>query len=172
MPRERSPNRDKAYEIYKEHNGDIKLKDIAAQLNLKDTQIRKWKSQDKWEQKLKGTLPKAKSNVTKSKKNKSNTIKEPIAEEVKELMQNDELNDKQRLFCVLYSQTFNATKSYQQAYKCTHETAMVNGSKLLSNTKIKKQLDKLIAPKCNKEYLKRGVLQKYIDIAFAKLDGV
>lgn len=69
MPRERSPNRDKAYEIYKEHNGDIKLKDIAAQLNLKDTQIRKWKSQDKWEQKLKGTLPKVKSNITKTKGN-------------------------------------------------------------------------------------------------------
>lgn len=64
MARARSPNRDKAFEIYKEHNGNIKLKDIAEQVQVKDTQIRKWKSQDKWDDKLKGTLPKSISNVT------------------------------------------------------------------------------------------------------------
>ena len=64
MARVRSPNRDKAYEIYKLNSGEILLKDIAAQLGIKDTQVRKWKSQDKWEQKLKGTLPINKSNVT------------------------------------------------------------------------------------------------------------
>ena len=64
MARARSPNRDKAFEIYKEQNGNVKLKDIAEQLQVKDTQIRKWKSQDNWDDKLKGTLPKNKSNVT------------------------------------------------------------------------------------------------------------
>lgn len=64
MSRARSPNRDKAFEIYKQHNGEILLKDIATQLGVKDTQIRKWKSQDKWEENLKGTLPKNKRNVT------------------------------------------------------------------------------------------------------------
>lgn len=34
------------------------------QLGVKDAQIRKWKSQDKWEENLKGTLPKNKRNVT------------------------------------------------------------------------------------------------------------
>ncbi len=55
MARVRSPNRDKAFEIYKLNNGEILLKDIATQLGVKDTQIRKWKSQDKWEEKIKGT---------------------------------------------------------------------------------------------------------------------
>lgn len=64
MARARSPNRDKAFEIYKNSNGKIKLKDIAEQLQVKDTQIRKWKSQDNWDDKLKGTLPKNNSNVT------------------------------------------------------------------------------------------------------------
>lgn len=64
MSRARSPNRDKAFEIYKQHNGEILLKDIATQLGVKDAQIRKWKSQDKWEENLKGTLPKNKRNVT------------------------------------------------------------------------------------------------------------
>ncbi len=70
MPRARSPNRDKAFEIYKQHNGEILLKDIATQLDAKDTQIRKWKFQDKWEEKLKGTLPKNKRNVTNKKDTK------------------------------------------------------------------------------------------------------
>lgn len=64
MSRARSPNRDKAFEIYKQHNGEILLKDIATQLGVKDAQIRKWKSQDKWEENLKGTLPKNKRNIT------------------------------------------------------------------------------------------------------------
>lgn len=64
MSRARSLNRDKAFEIYKQHNGEILLKDIATQLGVKDAQIRKWKSQDKWEENLKGTLPKNKRNVT------------------------------------------------------------------------------------------------------------
>ena len=75
MARQRSPLRDKAEELYLNSKGTIKLVDIAAQLNLKDTQIRKWKSQDKWDDKLsgnsKGTLPKkkvqSKSNVTNKK---------------------------------------------------------------------------------------------------------
>lgn len=70
MSRARSPNRDKAFEIYKQHNGEILLKDIATQLDAKDTQIRKWKFQDKWEEKLKGTLPKNKRNVTNKKDTK------------------------------------------------------------------------------------------------------
>lgn len=64
MSRVRSPNRDKAFEIYKQHKGEILLKDIATQLDVKDAQIRKWKSQDRWEENLKGTLPKSKKNVT------------------------------------------------------------------------------------------------------------
>lgn len=64
MARARSPSRNEAFEIYKQHNGEILLKDIATQLGVKDAQIRKWKSQDKWEENLKGTLPKNKRNVT------------------------------------------------------------------------------------------------------------
>ena len=70
MSRVRSPNRDKAFEIYKQHKGEILLKDIATQLDVKDAQIRKWKSQDRWEENLKGTLPKNKRNVTNKKDTK------------------------------------------------------------------------------------------------------
>jgi uncharacterized protein YjcR len=41
----------------------MKLIDIATTLNLKDFQIRKWKSQYKWEDELKGVLPKVNKNA-------------------------------------------------------------------------------------------------------------
>lgn len=58
MPRARDPNRDKAFEIYKQHDGKIDLVEIASQLNLSPGTIRGWKSKDKWESLLNGTLQK------------------------------------------------------------------------------------------------------------------
>lgn len=72
MPRARSPNRDKAYELWIESGKKRLLKDIAKELEVSETQVRKWKNQDQWEGKTsKGTLPKEKdkkkSNVTNKK---------------------------------------------------------------------------------------------------------
>lgn len=48
MPRARSPNRNKAYEIWKEHNGNITNRKIAEMLGEKEKTISNWKSRDKW----------------------------------------------------------------------------------------------------------------------------
>lgn len=55
MPRKRSPKRDLAYQLWIDSEKKKKLKDIAAELEVSESQIRKWKNQDKWN-----------SNVTKS----------------------------------------------------------------------------------------------------------
>lgn len=174
MARERSPNRDKAREIYLSACGEIKLTDIATQLNVSDSQIRKWKSTDKWDLELNGALPKSDSNVTNkkgAKKERTNAKKEPIAKEVEEIIGNDDLTDKQRLFCIYYLKLHNATKAYQKAYGCRYETAMVNGCKLLRNPKIDKQLKELKAERMNSAFLTtEDILQKYIDIAFADIN--
>ncbi|MFE1631067.1 terminase small subunit [Brevibacillus reuszeri] len=49
VARARDPSRDKAYEIWKQANGEIKLKDIADQLDLSEGTVRGWKNKDKWE---------------------------------------------------------------------------------------------------------------------------
>ena len=71
VARERSPNRDKAEQMWLDSGGKMLLKDIAAALGLGETQIRKWKSQDKWAAKLKGNVTNesspSNSNVTKRK---------------------------------------------------------------------------------------------------------
>lgn len=48
MPRGRSPNRDKAFEIYKQHGGKITNREIAARLDEDEKVIAVWKSRDKW----------------------------------------------------------------------------------------------------------------------------
>lgn len=169
MPRERSPNRDKAFDIYKEHKGNITLREIANTLNEKEKTISNWKCRDKWDSKINCSTTKKECSTTKEKKNTKIKNKKPIAEEVKEVMENDELTDKQRLFCVIYAKCMNATKAYLKAYTCTYETAMVEGCRLLRNPKIREQIDKLIGSKCNKEFLSRSIIQKYIDIAFADI---
>ncbi|MEJ8547180.1 terminase small subunit [Brevibacillus borstelensis] len=49
MARARDPNREKAFEIWKQANGDIKLKDIADQLGIAEGTVRGWKNKDQWE---------------------------------------------------------------------------------------------------------------------------
>ncbi|HDX9631447.1 TPA: terminase [Bacillus cereus] len=52
MARARSPNRDKAFELFKEHNGDISNRKIAELLQEPEKTISSWKSRDKWAAKL------------------------------------------------------------------------------------------------------------------------
>lgn len=56
MPRPRDPRRDKAFRLWEESGGSKKLKDIAEQLNVTSSTVRKWKANDKWEEKIKGAL--------------------------------------------------------------------------------------------------------------------
>lgn len=64
MARARNPKREEAFQLFKAAKGDVKMKDIAAQLDLPASRIRKWKAEDKWDDKLgersnrrKGALP-------------------------------------------------------------------------------------------------------------------
>ena len=56
MPRARDPNRNKAFQIYMDAGGKIDLVEIASQLNISAGTVRGWKSKDKWEEQLNGTL--------------------------------------------------------------------------------------------------------------------
>ncbi|KAB2382204.1 terminase [Bacillus toyonensis] len=63
MARQRSPDRNKAYEIFKEHNGDITNRKIAELLSTSEKAVNEktvggWKSKDEWIDKLNGVLHK------------------------------------------------------------------------------------------------------------------
>lgn len=166
MPRARNPNRDKAFEIYKKHNGEIDLVEIASQLNISAGTVRGWKSKDKWDQKLNGTFQK---NMERSKK-ETNAKKEAVDQDVRQVLNNTEINDKQRLFCLHYVRCFNATRAYQKAYECSYETAAAIGYRMLENVGVKAEIKRLKQNRLNREMLDESdIFQKYMDIAFADI---
>ena len=56
MAKQRSPNRDKAFKLFKEADGNIMNREIAQQLNISEKTVGGWKSKDKWNQKINGVL--------------------------------------------------------------------------------------------------------------------
>lgn len=48
MPRQRDPRRDEAFEIWKQHNGDITNREIAKMLDVDEKVVAVWKQRDKW----------------------------------------------------------------------------------------------------------------------------
>jgi len=77
VPRQRDANRDKAKEIYLAHKGDIALVEIARQLGMatEDSDgsgtVRGWKSKDKWDDDLYGTLQKKRTERSEQEKPRS-----------------------------------------------------------------------------------------------------
>ncbi len=164
MARPRSPSRDKAKQLWLESDKSRLLKDIAEELQVSEEQVRKWKNQDKWD---KVTLPNGNSNVTKHIKKDEEIA---IAGEVNQVIENPELTDKQRLFCLHYIRCFNATKAYQKAYGSDYRTAQSNGYQLLTNTYIRNEIQRLKQNRLNREMLsEEDIFQKYMDIAFADI---
>ncbi|RHK23810.1 terminase small subunit [Ruminococcus sp. AF46-10NS] len=90
--------------------------------------------------------------------------------EVEQVIENPELTDKQRLFCIYYSRCFNATKAYQKAYKADYPTAAANGPRMLGNARVKEEILSLKKERLNREFLSEAdIFQKYIDIAFSDI---
>jgi phage terminase small subunit len=135
----RNPLIDKAYEMYK---SGMKLVNIADQLGCSAATIRTWKNRYKWDDNGSETFQKkneTKRNV--SAKKKKAVI--PVDDGTKETLQNDDLTPEQQMFCIYYSRTFNAAQSYQKAYGCSYESAIANGSRLLTNDKVRAEIERL-----------------------------
>lgn len=153
----RNPNEkaEKARELYK---AGKKLVEIASQLDVPAGTVRRWKSTYHWEGEDQSERSESKKNVT----------DKAVADEVKQVIQNTNLTDKQQLFCLYYIRCFNATKAYQKAYGCGYTTAVTNGPALLGNARIKEEILRLKQARLNREFLSEAdIFQKYIDIAFA-----
>lgn len=169
MARARDPNRDKAKQMYLESNGEVLLKDIAAQLGKNEGTIRGWKTKDKWELELNGTLQTNERNAPNKKQPKKQKSKADVEEELS-LIENDDLTDKQRLFCIYYTKYWNATKAYQKVYESTYATGRTNGSRLLTNANVRSEIERLKKDIAGGIMIDaRAVLQKYIDVAFADI---
>ena len=157
----RAPNEkvDKAKKLYLKGE---KLIDIANQFGLSEGTVRSWKSRYNWD----CNVAKEKCNVAKKKKQKEKRS----VKEVQHVMENAELTDKQRLFCLHYIKCFNATKAYQKAYECSYEVAASASYRMLDNVGIRNEIQHLKQNRYQREFISESdIFQKYMDIAFADI---
>lgn len=162
----RSPNGkvETARQLY---NDGMKLVDIATKLNVPAGTVRRWKSTYHWD----GERENERSKKSERSENKKSVPEKSLPDEVEHVLNNPDLNDRQRLFCIYYIRCFNATKAYQKAYGAEYTTAMVNGSQLLRKPKIKEEILRLKQDRLNREFLSESdIFQKYMDIAFADIN--
>lgn len=153
---------------FQDYLSGMKYKDIANKYNVSLNTVKSWK-QRKWKKVCTQNQKSMHTKCTQEKENKA-PPKAALSKEEIETLGNDELTDKQRLFCLYYSKSFNATRAYQKAYECDYQTSMVNGPRLLKNARVKDEIMRLKKERCAKSMLSQeDVFQKYIDIAFADI---
>ena len=146
----------------------MKYKDIAAKYGVSINTVKSWKKRYAWSRNKKTEC--IQKRCTQNKKGAHK--KEAVAEDVSQVVINDELTDQQQLFCLYQSRMFNYTKAYMKAYPgCTYASAAVLGSRLMKNQLIRETIEQLKQNHMNREMLKQeDIFQKYMDIAFADMN--
>lgn len=160
------------YELaYKDYKKGMKYKDIASKYDVSLNTVKSWK-QRQWKDLEKGVQPSKKSVHTKAtiKRVQETTELKELSKTEKETLANYDLTEKQRLFCLYYSKSFNATSSYQKAYGCDYQTALSIGYRLLGKVGVKDEIARLKQARVQKEMLSQeDIFQKYMEIAFADI---
>ena len=118
----------------------MKYKDIAKKYEVALSTVKSWKTRNKWQR---NNATQRKSMHTKQKSTRTKREKVAPSLPSPELPNNDELTDKQRVFCLYYLQRYNATWAYQKAYGGNYETALRAGPRLLGNVGVKNYLAEL-----------------------------
>lgn len=131
---------EKHEKVEADYMAGMKYKDIAEKYGTTINTVKSWKKRYGWNRKE--GAPKKEKVCTQNKKS-APSPKEQIDDGTRETLQNDKLTPERQMFCIYYSRTFNAAQSYQKAYGCKYETAMVEGCKLLRNPNVKAEIERL-----------------------------
>ena len=148
----------------------MKYKDIAKKYGVALSTVKSWKTRNKWQR---NNATKKKSMHTKAKSTRTKQEKVAPALPPPELPDSDELNDKQKAFCLYYLQRYNATWAYQKVYGASYEVAMTNGGRLLRNAQIKSYLTKLKKQQSQELYATANdILLRYLKQATSDVTDV
>lgn len=154
----RAPNK-KVEEASRLYENGMKLVDIASKLGVPAGTVRRWKSIYKW---------KSERSELKSERSEKKGV---IARKGKKELENTNLTDKQRLFCLWYVKYRNKVKAYQKAYQCSYTSACSNASGLWKKSEVQAEVNRLLA-----EYREsigldiKDLFQWYLDIARADIN--
>ena len=160
----------KADSAFADYLGGMKYKDIAEKYDVTVNTVKSWKTRYGWSRNKEKGVHTKKKKVCTQKEQENPLSYQRENNEVTEVMENSELTDKQRLFCICYVRCFNATKAYQKAYECSYETAVANAYRMMGNDGIKNEIHNLKQNRLNREFLsEEDIFQMYMDIAFADI---
>lgn len=144
----------------KDYIHGMKYKDIASKYGVSINTVKSWKKRH-W------------SKDAPIKKGMHTKLKRDASKVLDELEDNNELTDKQKLFCMYYIQRFNATWAYQQAYGANYETSKTEGSRNLAKPNVKRQLSKLRAQQTADIYIDaRDLIRELKKMAFSNIGDV
>lgn len=155
----------KSDEAKADYLAGLTYKEIAERYSVSVGTVRAWKSRYKWDGKSESQV--SATNATQH-ATESATKRNSVA--MQETLDATELTEKQKLFCLYYMQRFNAGWAYHKVYGVDWNTARAAGSRLLTNVKVKQELDRL--KRLNEEQLhatQLDVTRKVLEIAFSDL---
>lgn len=149
----------------------ITLKALAEKYDIKVGTLKSRKSREKWSRgATKKDAAKTKKVATQKQKDanpKDNELEKEVT--LDNFLEDSKLTEKQRLFCLYYIKSFNATQSAINA-GYSPATAHVEGSRLLRNAKVAGHIHELKKGMANELFIEAiDILNKYIKIAFSDI---
>ncbi|WP_411267682.1 terminase small subunit [Bacillus cereus] len=148
--------------MYKDSKGEKPIEEIADELGKSISLVRKWKSKDKWDEDITGNITTGKKVITKVENPKTK-------KKLKAILEDEELSEKERLFCLYYVKYFNGTQAaLKSGY--TKESAHVQASRLLRRERVSSYIKELKGELVENVFVEAmDVLKEYIKIAFADI---
>ncbi len=131
----KNPMVDRAAELYR---AGTSMANIARILGIPDSTVRRWKNTYKWE----ATKPNGERKKS-ERSDKADRTKTSKKDGTKQTMGNGDLNEQERLFCLHYINSYNATMSYKKAYGCSYENANKNSYRMMVKEGIKNEIERL-----------------------------
>ena len=152
----------------KDYVKGMKYKDIAEKYDVSLNTVKSWKKRYGWNRDR--GAPKEKSVHTKKK------VAPPVGDDdnaqeitLDNFLEDSDLTEKQRLFCLYYVRSFNATQSAIKA-GYSPATAHVQGPRLLGNVRVREEIKRIKQYMTNELFIEAmDVLNKYIKIAFSDI---
>ena len=161
----------------------MKYKELATKYKVSINTVKSWKTRNDWSRekvrkkdavvcKKDNSVQKTEKKVCTQKKKVQDPRKELRHKIIKSVGSNEELTDRQKMFCVYYTDCLNATQAYMNAFDAKRATAGVESCKMLKIPSVKAEVDSLKQIKY--EYLLlRGedLVEKQMRIAFSNMSN-
>ena len=144
-----------------DYQSGLKYKEIAEKYGVSLNTVKSWKTRYGWQK----VCTQNKKGVHTKKQDKRCNARAPT-----NIIENEALTEKQRLFCMFYLRSFNATQAYLKAYGGSYNVANVEGYRNLVKPSIKAEITRLKAIKKESLFIDEDdIVERYMRIAFADI---